>query len=180
MYLSAFYNYEDSGNITNERCPLLPRKFNLKLMIASDIHLSEIMTWFSNEEELSIWSGPNFRFPLSFNSFKEDLKLDELKAFALISDKSELLAFGQYSLRVNRCHLVRLIVSPHHRRQGVASILIEQLMTLGKSDLKTQSSSLFVLEHNINAIKAYKKVGFSMTNYPEKIPFKNCLYMVKA
>jgi ribosomal protein S18 acetylase RimI-like enzyme len=149
-------------------------------MIPTDIHLSEMMTWFSNEEELSIWAGPNFRFPFSFNSFKQDLKLDELKSFALISDKYELMAFGQYCLRVNRCHLVRLIVSPHHRRQGVASILIEQLITLGTLDLKTESSSLFVLEHNINAIKAYKKMGFSMVNYPEKIPFQNCLYMVNA
>jgi ribosomal protein S18 acetylase RimI-like enzyme len=153
---------------------------NMHLTKPTDISLSEMMTWFSSEEEFSIWSGPNFRFPFNFSSFKKDLKLDELQSFFLISDDSDLLAFGQYSLRVNRCHLIRLIVNPSFRRQGIASTLIEQLSSLGKLNLNTNSCSLFVLEHNISAITAYEKVGFLMGKYPEKIPFKNCLYMVKG
>jgi ribosomal protein S18 acetylase RimI-like enzyme len=90
------------------------------------------------------------------------------------------LAFGQYYLRLGNCHLGRLIVNPNFRGQGIASHLINQLSTLGRSDLRTDSCSLFVLGHNKSAIKVYTKLGFSMADYPEEIPLKNCFYMVQV
>ena len=71
----------------------------------SDDHLVELMSWFTTENELKLWSGPNFRFPFDLHSFKDDLKLDTLASFSLLSAKSELLGFGQYYLRLGKCHL---------------------------------------------------------------------------
>jgi len=145
-----------------------------------DEHFIELMTWFSNEEALSIWSGPNFSYPFNLSSFKRDLTLDSLKSLALISNDGNLLAFGQYYLRLGKCHLGRLVVNPNMRGQGIAAHLIQTLSDLGKSDLNTTSCSLFVLAHNKSAIKAYTKLGFSIADYPEKIALKNCLYMIKV
>ena len=86
------------------------------------------------------------------NSFKSDLKLDSLKSFSLVSVEGNLLAFGQYYLRLDKCHLGRLIVNPNFRGQGIASHLIQKLGVLGKTELKTDSCSLFVLGHNKSAI----------------------------
>lgn len=152
----------------------------MRLTQPSDENFIELMSWFSNEDELSIWSGPNFRYPFDLSTFKSDLSLDTLKSFSLISNKGDLLAFGQYYLRLENCHLGRLIVNPNFRGQGIASHLINQLSTLGKSDLRTNSCSLFVLGHNKSAIKAYTKLGFSMSDYPEEIALKNCFYMVQV
>lgn len=146
----------------------------------SNTHLIELMSWFPTEEALSIWSGPGFRYPLDINTFKNDLKLDSLKSFSLVSTEGDFLAFGQYYLRLGKCHLGRLVVNPSFRGQGVVSHLIEKLSVMGKSELKTDSCSLFVLGHNKSAIQAYTKLGFSIVDYPDEIPLENCLYMVKV
>ncbi len=152
----------------------------MRLTKPSDANFIELMSWFSTEEELSIWSGPGFRYPFDLNSFKSDLKLDVIKSFSFVSNERELLAFGQYYLRLDKCHLGRLVVNPNFRGQGIASCLIQELRALGKSDLKTDSCSLFVLKHNKSAIQAYTKLGFSVADYPDEIPLENCLYMVKV
>jgi ribosomal protein S18 acetylase RimI-like enzyme len=146
----------------------------------SNDHLIEVMSWFTTEEALSLWSGPNFRFPLHLDTFKQDLKLETLASFTLISDDGALLAFGQYYLRLEKCHLGRLVVNPDFRGQGISTHLIQQLITKGKSSLNADICSLFVLEHNKTAINAYTKLGFSFAHYPEEIPLENCLYMIKT
>ena len=152
----------------------------MRLTQPSDEHFIQLMSWFSSENELCIWSGPNFRYPFELSSFKSDLNLNILKSFSLISSEGALLAFGQYYLRLGKCHLGRLVVNPSLRGQGIASHLISQLSVLGKSDLSTESCSLFVLGHNESAIQAYTKFGFSMADYPEKMPLENCFYMVQV
>ena len=152
----------------------------MRLTQPSDENFIQLMSWFSSEDELSIWSGPNFRYPFDLISFKSDLNLNTLKSFSLISSEGALLAFGQYYLRLGKCHLGRLVVNPSLRGQGIASHLISQLSVLGKSDLSTESCSLFVLGHNESAIQAYTKFGFSMADYPEKMPLENCFYMVQV
>jgi ribosomal protein S18 acetylase RimI-like enzyme len=152
----------------------------MRLTPPSDENFIELMSWFSNEYELNIWSGPNFRYPFNLNTFKSDLNVETLKSFSLTSSEGNLLGFGQYYLRLERCHLGRLVVNPNFRGQGIASHLINQLSTLGKLDLHVDSCSLFVLGDNENAIKAYTKIGFSMADYPKEIPLANCFYMVKT
>ncbi len=151
----------------------------MKLTVPTDQQLVELMSWFSSEEQLTVWSGPNFSYPFDLKSFKRDLKLNMLSSFSMVSSEDDLLAFGQYYLRLGKCHLGRLVVNPHFRGKGVVASLIGQLSVLGKSDLNTQSCSLFVLDHNKSAIKAYTKLGFCITDYPEKIALENCLYMVQ-
>jgi len=156
----------------------------MQLVNPSDFHIEQLMTWFSNETELSDWSGPNFRFPYDFTSFSEDLNLTTHSSFALLStdldsqSKRDLLAFGQYYQRLGRCHLARLIVNPKFRGQGIAAQLMQEIMQVGIEELNVTECSLFVLNHNEQAIKAYVKQGFSVVDYPEKLALDHCLYMV--
>ncbi|WP_350431290.1 GNAT family N-acetyltransferase [Shewanella sp. H8] len=152
----------------------------MQLIQPLDNHLLEMMSWFCCEQELTDWSGPNFRYPFNAMTFVEDLKLNMLSSFALVSNESEFLAFGQFYQRLNKCHLARLIVNPKYRGKGIASELMNRLYRLGIVELKVKESSLFVLAHNYSAIKAYEKFGFVLASYPEQIPLDNCLYMVKS
>ncbi|WP_259365807.1 GNAT family N-acetyltransferase [Colwellia sp. MB02u-6] len=106
------------------------------------------------------------------------MKLESLPSFALLSAQAELLGFGQYYLRLGKCHLCRLVINPIFRGQGIAAHLIQQLSVRGKADLNANSSSLFVVQNNGSAIKTYEKSGFTVACYPEKITVKDCLYMV--
>jgi ribosomal protein S18 acetylase RimI-like enzyme len=151
----------------------------MRLIKPIESNLIEMMSWFSSEQELINWSGPNFRYPFDLSSFIADLSLHTLDSFALVSKGSEFLAFGQYYLRLNKCHLGRLIVNPSLRGQGIVTELLHQLSHIGLKKLEVKGCSLFVLGDNANAIKAYQKFGFSFENYPDEMPLKNCLYMVK-
>ncbi|WDD99301.1 GNAT family N-acetyltransferase [Thalassomonas actiniarum] len=151
----------------------------MKLVEPQQEHLLKIMSWFSSEQELNLWSGPNFRYPYNLSSFTEDLKLDQLHSFSLVTAENEFCAFGQYYLRLGKCHLGRLIVNPESRGQGIASQLMHRLCDAGLAQLKVKACSLFVLADNEKAIKAYEKFGFAFTDYPEEITLENCLYMVK-
>jgi ribosomal protein S18 acetylase RimI-like enzyme len=152
----------------------------MQLIEPIESHLIEMMSWFSNKQDLENWSGPNFRYPFNLSSFTFDLKLNTLNSFALVSNESEFLAFGQYYLRLGKCHLGRLIVNPKCRGKGIALELMRQICVLGINELEVEECSLFVLTHNESAIKAYEKFGFTFSHYPEKIPLDNCLYMIKS
>ncbi len=151
---------------------------NTELLQVTTDHIHQMMTWFENEKQLNQWSGPGFAYPYDFDSFKRDLKLDKIQSFSLQSGESELLAFGQYYRRLERCHLGRLVVNPLCRGQGVVDALIDKMMEKGCFKLSVKQCSLFVLSDNHSAIKAYKKAGFVVTDYPDQIPLANCLYMV--
>ena len=150
----------------------------MKLVKANDTHLTELMGWFEDEAQLVMWSGPGFRYPYDVVTFKQDLKLTTLPSFSLLSPQGALLAFGQYYLRENRCHLGRLVVNPANRGQGIAATLIANLAAKGKKELKVNSCSLFVFSDNISAIRAYQKLGFVKTQYPTDMPLAGCIYMV--
>lgn len=152
----------------------------MQLVHPTNQHLLEMMTWFDNQESVFLWAGPNFRFPYTLESFRHDLKLDSLTSYALVNPQGQLLAFGQYYLRIGRCHFGRLVVSPAHRGQGLIGQLLTQLEALGKAELNTSESSLFVLETNLSAVNAYLKYGFGATQYPDTIPIEQCLYLIKA
>jgi ribosomal protein S18 acetylase RimI-like enzyme len=151
----------------------------MKLIKVTDQDLLEVMKWFNSQSESNDWSGAIFKFPFTIESFKEDLQLDSLSSYCLVDSDFELVAFGQYYLRVGRCHLCRLVVNPSHRGKGIATKLMDKLIENGLKNLSVKETSLFVFQHNKSAIKAYEKFGFIKSNYPEKMPMENCDYMLK-
>lgn len=152
----------------------------MHLSRVSKEHLTEMMTWFDSEHQVEDWAGPNFRYPYDLDTFTEDIRLDSLDSFALFDNEANLVAFGQCYQRLNRCHLGRLAVAPEQRGNNIIAELMTRLIDFGTEKFNASSSSLFVMEHNSAAISAYKKFGFESTDYPEPIPFENCLYMIKG
>ena len=149
------------------------------LIKAEKQHLKIISNWFCDEKSLFSWAGPNFRYPFTEQSFLQDTQLDKLSSHVLVDRQSIILAFGQYYNRLNCCHLGRLVVNPDFRAQGIGQQLINALVLTGTKALGLSRASLFVLEDNHPAVAAYKKYGFEVADYPEKIPIANCLYMRK-
>lgn len=141
-------------------------------------HFTLMQGWFPDKAATLSWGGPGFRFPFSSASFVEDLHLESLDSYVLLRD-GDLMAFGQFYKRLGRCHLGRLAVNPGQRGQGIVNHLIRELVAVGCPKLSASECSLFVLERNTAAIRAYEKAGFVITDYPGVIPIDDCLYMVK-
>nr|WP_283104682.1 GNAT family N-acetyltransferase [Shewanella olleyana] len=147
------------------------------MLVPTSKHLTGLMTWFADKDSLSKWAGPHFRYPFNEQTFIEDLNLQKLSSYILIDDFEQLVGFGQYYQRLNKCHLARIAISPEHRGKGIAKILLKQLIQKAKNDLSLDVVSLFVLADNVQAVKAYQSYGFSVTEYPDIIELPNCLYM---
>lgn len=143
-------------------------------------HIETMLTWFTGEQQIAEWGGPAFHYPFDLTSFTRDLKLEQLDSFSLLGESSNLLGFGQCYVRLERCHLARLAINPLNRGERLIDSLMTMLIEFGQQKFNTSEVSLFVLEHNNAALNAYRRYGFSVTPYPEKIPLENCLYMVKA
>lgn len=151
----------------------------VKLQRFSGTQLPELMTWFSDVTSLQTWGGPEFRFPFTEATFREDTKLASLPTWALVRDDGALAAFGQCYLRVGRCHFGRLAVSPMLRGHGYGTTLIRELARWGTAAFGVSSMSLFVIASNPRAIALYRRLGFSETPYPEPAPATDSfIYMV--
>lgn len=141
--------------------------------------LPELMRWFPDADACRVWGGPAFRFPCTPESFRADARIDDLATWALVDDEATLAGFGQYYLRVGRCHLGRLAVAPALRGRGLGRTLVHELCRIGAAELGVGAFSLFVLPGNERAMKLYERLGFAPARYPEPDPmFDDCVYMV--
>ena len=128
----------------------------MRLLRPENTHLSEMMTWFDNQDDLETWAGPNFHYPYSSESFVKDLKLDQLDSFVFVSNKMNLLGFGQCYQRLSCCHLSRLIISPTHRGQNLIDTLIRLLSEYGTKNIKRQLAAYSYLKIMIQLFESIK------------------------
>jgi ribosomal protein S18 acetylase RimI-like enzyme len=143
--------------------------------------LPDLMSWFHDAHSCGTWAGPQFRFPFSEGTFRDDARIDRLSSWALPSSDGSLGAFGQYYLRLGRCHLARLVVAPALRGRGIGGTLIRELCDRGCEKLGTDTCSLFVLAGNVSALQLYRRLGFAEVPYPEPSSMlEGSLYMVAS
>lgn len=160
---------------------MLPRMGDVRLQRFEVAQLPELMSWFPDQGACTVWGGPGFRFPFTPETFRADARLDSLSTWALMDDDRQIVGFGQFYLRVGRCHLGRLAIAPALRGRGLGSTLVRELGRIGAADLGVDSYSLFVLPGNERAMRLYQRLGFSVASYPEPTPmFEDCIYMVAA
>jgi len=147
----------------------------------NEAQLPELMTWFPDQASCLYWGGPRFRYPFDAATFRADLRMDTLRSWTVVSGDGVLCAFGQFYLRVGRCHLGRLAVAPAQRGRGIGGTLVRGLASRGRDELGTESLSLFVLPGNERASRLYRRLGFSVVPYPEPAPeLEGIIYMVAA
>jgi ribosomal protein S18 acetylase RimI-like enzyme len=153
----------------------------VRLRQFSDSWLPELMSWFPDRESCQVWGGPEFRFPFTETSFREDAKLGSLPSWALLRDDGTLAGFGQCYLRADRCHLGRLAIAPAFRGQGFGSTLVRELCRWGRAEFGVESCSLFVMPSNVQAMRLYERLGFAQVPYPEPVAeLQEFIYMVAA
>ncbi len=140
--------------------------------------LPELMTWFDNPSDLRVWGGPDFRFPFTAASFREDAKVDSIDSLSLVAHGGGLAAFGQCYLRIERCHFGRVAVAPRHRGQGLGTRLFREMAAWGQAQFGPRELSLFVDRGNVEAHRLYLRLGFRETPYPDPTLLPNAHYMI--
>ena len=125
-----------------------------------------LKSWFADKESSYYWCGPGLRYPFTHSTFLEDIHWEKMATYSLLSEGGQFIGFGQYYEKAGRCHLARLVVSPHLRTKGVGRQFILQLMSIGMADLNVTECSLFVVDHNQKALGCYRSLGFKKEQYP--------------
>lgn len=149
-----------------------------QLALANRAHFQEVMSWFHSIQDVYQWGGPTFRYPFQDNGFIEDLELAEKPAYVLQGAEQQLLGFGQFYSRLERCHLGRLVINPQKRGQSLIDDLVVQLCAQADRSAHYQQASLFVLAANTAARNCYERLGFSYAIYEEVLDMEDCLFMV--
>jgi ribosomal protein S18 acetylase RimI-like enzyme len=153
----------------------------MSLIYPTEQHYLQVKSWFSSRQEIYTWGGPRMTYPMSDESFFKSLTEKSFKSFCLLNDEQQLVAFGQYYHRLEHHHLGRLAVNPKYRGQGLAKILIINMLEHAFLEQSAQGASLFVFRENVVAYDCYQSLGFIEKKYLEE-PFpdnmQNCAYMV--
>lgn len=145
-----------------------------------DPEIDNVMTWFPDAESVNIWGGPNFRFPFTSKTFREDCKLDLMQSWVLRDAEGRLAAFGQVCNREDRGHLARLVSNPALRRHGAGRKLIEMIITSLENTCEYDECSLFVFRDNTPAYQCYLSLGFVVQEYPEGAPMpEKCYFLTR-
>lgn len=138
----------------------------LHIIRAQTGHLDSLKTWFPDRKKAYDWCGPGLRFPFTDETFLEDIHWERMTAYVMVDENKELIGFGQYYEKTGRCHLARLVISPHYRSRGFGYRFIYRLMEIGRKDLGVDECSLFVVRSNKRAVKCYRALNFEKTDYP--------------
>lgn len=146
-----------------------------------DAEIDKVMTWFPDAASVNIWGGPNFRYPFTGETFREDCRLELMQSWTLRNAPGQLAAFGQAYERDGRGHLARLVSNPDLRRQGAGRKLIEMIIALLEATCAYDEYSLFVFRNNVPAYQCYLSLGFVVRDYPEDAPMpEQCYFLTRA
>jgi ribosomal protein S18 acetylase RimI-like enzyme len=138
------------------------------------------MTWFPDEDSVVIWGGPEFRYPFTAASFREDCRVDLMDSYCLRNPAGDLVAFGQSYQRDGRGHLARLVSHPASRGTGAGKKLIEMIIAALAAEHDYDEYSLFVFRHNQPAYRCYLSSGFVVRDYPDGAPLQDqCYFLTK-
>jgi ribosomal protein S18 acetylase RimI-like enzyme len=149
----------------------------LCLKTATKSHISQLQSWFNDSDQVLKWAGPSFDFPATNAAFHQQLSAAGFTSFSLLHN-DDLIGFGQYQLHSPFLHLGRLVINPKQRGNGLASILLAELIRQGAKQDTIKKVSLFVYVDNPVAYKAYIRAGFNKTAYPPgKQSIEGCDYL---
>ena len=124
----------------------------MQLQQFEDCRLEELMRWFPDAHACRVWGGTQFRFPFTPATFREDAKIDSLPTWMLV-EAGEMVAFGQYYLRIGRCHLGRLAVTPQRRGRGIGAVLVRELCVQGAAEFGVYAGCIYMVQRAKSAAK---------------------------
>jgi len=151
----------------------------MKIEIAQIENAHEILNWFPDKESVIRWGSPYMKYPLHEIEFLEDIQWGEIDSRVARGEDGRLLGFGQFYLKLGRCHLARLVINPDLRGRGLGEEFVAALMRHGSEQLETERYSLYVMTANRSAYNCYKSLGFELAEYPHGDPkFEDCVFMI--
>lgn len=109
-------------------------------------------------EDVYIIETECFSHPWSKQSLEEELN-NETSLFLVAKEENEVIGYIGMSIVIDEGYIFNVAVRESYRNKGVATALINELVTYGKKN-NFSFITLEVRESNLPAISLYSKFGF--------------------
>ena len=111
-----------------------------------------------NLDDVYIIETECFSHPWSKQSLEEELN-NETSLFLVAKEENEVIGYIGMSIVIDEGYIFNVAVREKYRNKGVATALINELVTYGKKN-NFSFITLEVRESNLPAISLYSKFGF--------------------
>lgn len=101
-----------------------------------------------------------FTVPWSKAEFEKEMTSNPLALYMVAESEQEIIGYAGVWLIVDEGHITNVAVHPMFRERGIASRLIESLLSRSKEKAGTKNFTLEVRVSNVAAIELYKGFGF--------------------
>jgi [ribosomal protein S18]-alanine N-acetyltransferase len=152
------------------RMPSVATAAAISVRPAAVADLAVVVSWVTNQEELTRWTGPRYTYPLDAATLPEQFDWATSESW-VVTDGGAVVAFGQHLPRgPHRRHLARIITAPARRGEGLAARVVRHVLDRAKASGATVAS-LNVRPGNDEALRLYRRLGFvDAVRPPEDAP----------
>lgn len=127
-------------------------------------HFPILKQWINSagEEQMFLWAGPTFQFPLTDEQLKSYVKEKNAYIFSVLSEKNII---GHVALRkIDYVHhtarIGKLFLAPSFRGNGYTPQILLSILHTAFNNLKLNEVTIGVFQNNPHAKYIYKKFGF--------------------
>jgi ribosomal-protein-alanine N-acetyltransferase len=110
-------------------------------------------------DQVEVIERASYPTPWSRSMFAAELRKPSALALGAYDEGGELVAYAFASRYVDAWHVMNIAVTPEHRRQGIATRLLERLFEVTAADQR-RGYTLEVRVSNHDAIRLYERLGF--------------------
>jgi RimJ/RimL family protein N-acetyltransferase len=136
----------------------------MQLIPFTDDDYTLLISWIPNEVFNLHWGGPLYDWPLTIEDIERHQKCEEVTSFILESngEKVGFIELVKESDGIYR--LCRVLISEQTGRgRGTGKKLVKLALDYAQRERAAKKVKLGVFEHNLQAIKCYRSVGFQIT-----------------
>jgi RimJ/RimL family protein N-acetyltransferase len=136
----------------------------------SIVDAEALLSWASSPDELLLWSGPHFNFPLDEKQLRDYAASagENRHLISVVSSRSDaVLAHAELNILPDHDlgQIRRVAVAPEARRRGIGTKLMRWLIQFAFMDLHLHRLELVVFSFNWRARRCYEAVGFIEEGY---------------
>lgn len=139
----------------------------IRLIPCSENSFENLIRWIESEEELYLWAGSVFHYPLTKEQLHSYLKTKNSQIYTLLDDETgKQIGHGEIG-RIDKpnksASLCRLLIGEKVMRgKGIGKLLVDELLKICFNELKLHRVDLNVADFNKGGIVCYEKSGFQI------------------
>ena len=141
----------------------------IKLVKFGQKDFNRLIKWIKSPDELTLFAGISFKYPLTIDQLMEYISFDNRKIFNVLDlNTGNIIGHcglididaGNKTARI--CKM--LIGDKDARGKGTGELMVKELIKIAFEKLGLEHLSLRVYEYNLNAVKCYSKCGFIISD----------------